>query len=170
MPPTFSPKRPSSGPAKASASDYPLAAHQRALRAFDEYDACVTEYRVLLDVQRSLLASDNVDGILQMSAKGDVIARRVAHCGRRISPVQETLVKETYSGPRTAELRRRLASAQAKVEQVVDVVAQVSVLCMAKRDFASTQLSQEQRAAQTLKHRVAYAAPTRSSNAFDIRR
>jgi hypothetical protein len=168
MPPAFIPKRPLGGAVKAVASDYPLAAHQRALRAFDEYDACVAEYCVLLDVQRSMLASENIDGVLQMSAKSDIIARRVAHCGRRISPVQETLAKETYNGPRASELRHRLAAARTKSEQLTDAITQVSVLCLIRRDAASAQLSEE-RATQTVRNRLAYTAPARSSTAFDIR-
>lgn len=169
MPPNPFPKRPFTGPAKNPPSDYPLAAHQRALRAFDEYDACITEYQMLLDVQRALLASGNYDGVRQMSAKSDVIARRVAQCGCRITPVQETLAKETHRGPRTMELRRRFAAARVKAEQLTDAIAQVSVICAAKRDMAGAQLTQE-RTAQTLRNRIAYTAPIRSSTALDVRR
>jgi hypothetical protein len=153
----------------APTADYPAKAYDRAVRAFDEYDACAAEYRVLLDTQRALLVSGNMDGALATLERGDVIARRAASCGRRIAPIRESLDGNTYAGRCATELRRRLASAGALAEQLSIAVTQIGAVCVVKRDEASAELG-DPREAQQQRMRAAYGAPARFMAAIDIRR
>lgn len=150
------------------ASDYPRAAYDRAIGACDEFDACATEYQMLLDTQRALLADGNIGGTVQTLRRGDTVARRAASCMRRFTPVQEALASGIYAGPRVDELRRRLARAGSLGDRVNVGIAQLGALYAARRDAAAVEL-QRDHATQNAQRRSGYAAAP-SSSAIDVRR
>ncbi len=152
---------------RTPAADYPAPAFARAIRAFDDFDACATEYQVMLSTQRALIASGNIDGVVETATRGDVIARRAATCGRRLAPVRESLDGEAYVGPRINELRRRLVATNVIIERLHAAVSSVSATCAKQRDEASAELGAG--AGRENPQRAAYMAPGRPTASVDIR-
>jgi len=150
-------------------ADYPTKAFERAISAFDDFDACTMEYRLLLDTQRALLTAENFDGVVQTMVRGDEIARRAANCGRRLAPVRETLNGEAHDGPRTLELRRRLKQSNTTADFLGSSIAQVMASCIVKRDAAALEIGND-RATQARRGGMGYVVPSNTSASIDIRR
>lgn len=121
-------------------ADVPLAAHQKALKALDEFDALVSRYEMLLDTQQILVRTANFAGLFQMAARGDQLARDAALCGRRFAPLVGAVAAGQFAGPRASEILRRSFASRSSAETLNVSASRLAVACGGERDSMGREL------------------------------
>lgn len=150
--------------------DLSAPAHSKATLALDEFDALAMEYSALLDTQRALLAAGNVEAAVETVDRGDIVARKVAACGRRLAPWREAIDSREYNGPRARDLARRFEDAMSRANQLAGAAARVEALCLQKRDEAADAMRRIHPSASTPALVAArYYKPASSTSALDTR-
>ena len=135
------------------------------------FEAIATEYTLILDTQRALFASGNVDGAIETLARGDAIARQAGRCGRRLAPAREALANNQYRGPRATELSRRLAAVGVRADVLGANAMQLAAACTVKRDGISTELSSAATASPAVgRGTIGYLSSVRTPMALDVTR
>lgn len=120
--------------------DVPIAAHQKALRAFDEFDALVSRYEMLLDTQQVLVRTANFAGLFQMAARGDQLARDAVLCGKRFAPLVNAVSSGQFIGPRATEIMRRSFTARSSAETLDGSAVRLATACVVERDAMGREL------------------------------
>lgn len=150
--------------------DLSAPAYSIATLALDEFDVLAREYSALLDTQRALLATGNIEGAAETVARGDPVARQVAACGRRLAPWREALDSRAYDGPRASDLARRLGDSASRADQLAAAAKRIEALCLQKRDEAADDMHHIHLSAAIPALMAArYSAPAVSAPALDTR-
>lgn len=119
----------------ALTTDVPLAAHAKAIRALQEFDALVAQYERLLDTQQVLVRTANFAALFEMASRGDRLARDAAICGKRFAPVVAAVTSGQFAGARATEIRRLSFAARSRAETLGDSASRLANACRDERDI-----------------------------------
>lgn len=124
----------------ALATDVPLAAHAKTVRALQEFDALVSQYERLLDTQQILVGTANFAALFEMASRGDRLARDAAMCGKRFAPVVAAVTSGQFTGARATEIRRLSFAARSRAETLGDSASRLANACREERDILGQEI------------------------------
>jgi hypothetical protein len=125
---------------RALVTDVPVAAHAKAIQAFDEFDALVSRYEMLLDTQQVLVRTANFAGLFETASRGDKLARDATLCGKRFAPLVGAVASGQFAGPRASEIQRRSFASRSYAETLHGSASRLASVCSAHRDVMGREL------------------------------
>jgi hypothetical protein len=125
---------------RALVTDVPVAAHAKAIQAFDEFDALVSRYEMLLDTQQVLVRTANFAGLFETASRGDKLARDATLCGKRFAPLVGAVASGQFAGPRASEIQRRSFASRSYAETLDGSASRLASVCSAHRDVMGREL------------------------------
>jgi hypothetical protein len=129
---------------KALVTDVPVAAHAKAVRALEEFDALVSQYEMLLDTQHVLVRTANFAALFETASRGDRIARDAVICGKRFTPLVDAVTSGQFAGPRAAEIQRRSLAANSRAETLGGSASRIAAACSDERDIMGREIRKGQ--------------------------
>jgi hypothetical protein len=121
-------------------SDVPQAAHDKAIRALDEFDALVLQYERLLDTQQAMVRTANFSALFEMASRGDKLARDAVLCGQRFAPLVDAIASGQFAGPRATEIRKRNFRAHSNAETLTGASGRLAADCISQRDLMGREI------------------------------
>ncbi|HEY5087616.1 MAG TPA: hypothetical protein VII66_09695 [Gemmatimonadaceae bacterium] len=125
---------------QALTTDVPIAAYAKAVQALDEFDALVSQYEMLLDTQEIHVRTANFAALFQMASRGDKLARDATMCGKRFTPLVNSVASGQFVGPRATEIRRRCFAARSRAETLDGSASRLARVCSDERDIMGREI------------------------------